>query len=598
MVISAALIAQALLAQAPAPPPKQEPPVIRTTLRLVQVSVIVRDKSGTPVTGLTRDDFVLLDNGQPQRISVSSMEARRAETASPPVAPLPRNTFTNRLEQRGDAAPTSVTVILFDALNTLARDHAYGKNQVVRFLSQLRPTDRMALYAFSSQGIRVLQDFTADPAPLLTAMTRYRTREENQQANTGPEPPDSGMAIFDAAFENILKTQANFYLRDRVTRTVDALVAIANHLSSIPGRKNLVWISGSFPISFGYERLRAGERGGGGSGGGGAGGSGEGEQSDGLRSGAARRGGRVSASATERSLPQADPDLLKPPEQGVFLQELERAARAMNQAGLAIYPVDARGLVATPPSYFNPAAAAKNLGPTMTQWAGVDRQTIDVMNVLAERTGGRAFYNTNDIQGSVRRALDDGLATYELAYYPTHNQWDGKFREISVRVKRLGVEVRHRRGYFAVGNRPAEEARQAELDAAAASPLESAVLGLTARLEPVSGNEPGTWNVRVEMDAREVSLKKKDGRWVGAVAVVLVQKKPDGSTVTSSSHRVDLGLAPQTYERLLRDGIKLTKKVKLEPDAFELRILVRDATSGATGSVHVPLSQLAAVPKQ
>lgn len=567
---------------------RQEAPAIRATSRLVQVSVIVRDKKGAPVTDLKAGDFVLLDNGQPQTISAFSLEVVRGDAPAAPAKPLPPNTFANR--ERGAAAPVSVTVILFDALNTLANDHTYGKNQVVRFLSELQPQDRVALYALGSNGIRVLHDFSADPAPLVAALARYRAREERYQSNvnTGPEPSDSPMALFETQFNSILKTQANFYVRDRVIRTLDALIAIANHLSAIPGRKNLVWVSGSFPISFGFDRLGASEMGGPG-----AAEAAFAATSASLAGGGAQPGKGGAPAPASGPFAQSmgpNPDLMKPVEQGLFFKELERAARALNQAGMAIYPVDARGLVANPPmAPLSASAVAKNQSPTMNQWAGVDRQTIDSMNLLAERTGGRAFYNTNDIQGSVRRAIDDGRATYELAFYPTHNKWDGRFHEISVQVKRQGVDKRHRRGYYAVEDQPAGSSAGA-LAAAADIPFEWSTLGVTARMEPAAA--PATWTVRLELNPREISLQNQEGRWVGTLGVVLVQKKADGSTASSVAESVDLRLESKTYERLLREGMRLSKTVKLEPDAYELRIVIRDAGSGATGSVHVPLSRL------
>jgi len=135
---------------------------------------------------------------------------------------------------------------------------------------------------------------------------------------------------------------------------------------------------------------------------------------------------------------------------------------------------------------------------------------------------------------------------------------------------------------------------QAELDAMSMSPFESSVMSVTARLEPVADAAPGIWNARIELDAREILLEKKDGRWLGALAILLVQKKSDGSTVASSHQALNLNLEQKTYERLLRDGLKMSKKLTLDPGAEEVRIIVRDASSGTTGSVFIPLNQLAA----
>ena len=109
---------------------------LRVTTRLVQINVIVNDKHGNPITGLTKDDFVLLDNKHPQQIQLFS-----AETNLPGdqvSAPLPPDTFTNRLSEHA-SVPASVTVILLDALNTEFADQALTRKQVLRFLPQASP---------------------------------------------------------------------------------------------------------------------------------------------------------------------------------------------------------------------------------------------------------------------------------------------------------------------------------------------------------------------------------------------------------------------------------------------------------------------------
>jgi len=448
----------------------------------------------------------------------------------------------------------------------------------------------------------VLFDFTSDPAPLIRALQRYRAREETQVSASDTEVIQSGIKEIDDFLRNTSRLQSGFFLRDRVHRTVDALVAIANHLLRVPGRKNLVWVSGSFPISYGFDRLYASTRGTRGDGPSAevlAGATAIAELANAPGNASASMGGRPTRPPPFAS---KNPDLLIAPEQEVFWKDLERAARALNQANLAIYPVDARVLMtAFPNPNFNPAAFARGQGPGAPQFTlgGPDRLEFDTMNMLADRTGGRAFYNANEINQSVRMAIDESRVTYELGYYPVHNQWDGKFHEITVRVKRPGLKVRNRRGYFAVKDAPAAESQQGELlQAAADSPLESSVLGLKVRLERVAGADARTLNLRIELDTKEVSLAREGDRWVGALVVLVAQRKSDGERTMSGAQTVDLKLEPATYDKLLREGMKLTKRIQLEPGAEELRVVVRDTSSGATGSVYILLDRYRDAPPQ
>ncbi len=588
----AVLVFSALAQQEPASKAKKEPPILRTTSRLVLLSTIVLDKGGKPVAGLSKNDFEVLDDGRPQAVTTfSAVVSPGTPRALPATAApaLPRDTFTNRENRTSDVTPV-VTVILLDMLNTEIKDSMYGQQEVVRFLQKLQAQDRVALYVLSTHGVRVLFDFTSDAAPLIRALQRYRGKESPQLSASDTEAIPSGIKEIDDFLRNTAQIQSGFFLRDRVRRSVDALVAIANHLMRVPGRKNLVWVSGSFPISYGFDRLYESARG-----------------TDPMSADAgstlaslAKGPGQPPAGQSGKGGPPTppppfaskDPDLLVAPEHGVFWKELERAARALNQANLAIYPVDARGLMTTLPNpNFNPVAVAKGQGPAIPQFTigGPDRKELDTMNVLAERTGGRAFYNTNAIYESVRQAIDESQVTYELGYYPVHNKWDGKFHEITVRVKRSGMQLRYRKGYFAMDDAPVEVAQQAELlDAAAESPLESSALGLKVRLERVTG-DARTLNMRIELDTREISLARQDDRWNGALAVLVAQRKSDGKSVQSPAQIVELHLEPATYEKLLREGMKLNRKVQLEPDAEELRVVVRDAASGATGSVYIPV---------
>jgi VWFA-related protein len=602
----AVLVLSALAQQEPAGKAKKDERVLRAVSRLVLVNAIVWDKDGAPVSGLTRDDFEVLEDGKPQSVAtfsanVSGGSPRVLPTPTAPTALAPpRNTFTNREDRSHEVTPV-ITVILLDALNTEAKDSVYGQQEVVRFLEKLQPQDRVALYVLSTAGVRVLFDFTSDPAPLIRALQRYRAREETQVSASETEVIQTGIKEIDDFLRNTSRLQSGFFLRDRVHRTVDALVAIADHLLRVPGRKNLVWVSGSFPISYGFERMYASTRGTGLT-------SAEAAAAIGaLAIGPQQPTGTSSGRGGARPTPQPpfaskNPDLLSSPEQEVFWKDLERAARALNQANLAIYPVDARGLMtALPNPNFNPATFARGQGPGRPEFTlgGPDRKEFDTMDVLADRTGGRAFYNANEINQSVRLAIDESRITYELGYYPVHNQWDGKFHEITVRVKRPGLKVRNRRGYFAVKDAPAEQSQQAELlQAAANSPLESSVLALKVRLERVAGADASTLNLRIELDTREVYLGREGNRWVGALAVLVAQTKSDGERTMSGAQTVDLKLEQATYDKLLREGMKLTKRIQLEPGAEELRVVVRDTSSGATGSVYILLERFRDAPPQ
>ncbi len=512
-------------------------PVLRVSTRLVQVKVIVQDRKGQPATGLTQDDFLLLEDGKPQPIAMFSMEEDRTTAAA--GTPFPPDTYSNRIERRAGAR-NSVTVILLDAINTRFADSVYAKNQVVKFLSQLQSQDRVALYALVAGSVRIIHDFTSDASGLLRMLDRFKaTGDFIDRTQTGAVP-ETGIADLDEWLREASQRMDNFYTNSRVLETTSALEVIANHLARLPGRKNLIWVSGSFPLTIGEDAL-----------------------------------------PTRYSLS---------PERRTYWREVERAARAVSDANMAIYPVDARGLIGAfgpNPGSFNPRPI---LGRQINPFPGAPLSAFDSMQVLAQRTGGRAFYNSNDIQGAIREAIDDSRVTYVLGYYPSHGKWDGKFHQIKVKLKTKGNKVRHRTGYFAHEDAPKDETTRKDLVLVAArSPLDATTLGVVVRVEQLPADGKRRVKLILAVDRREITLNEQDRRWVGTLDLLFSQRSPEGLGLFGEHQTLQMNLTQESYEQLIREGITLTRHLHLTPGATQLRVVVRDVPSGAIGSVSIPL---------
>ena len=212
------------------------------------------------------------------------------------------------------------------------------------------------------------------------------------------------------------------------------------------------------------------------------------------------------------------------------------------------------------------------------------------MRVLAERTGGRAFYNTNDLRGALRLASDDAQASYLLGYYPSHKSWNGKFRQIKIEVDRPSVQLRYRRGYFAqpeVSSDP--EYRQAELDVAMWSPLDATRLGLAILVTP-SGR---TLDFDIQIDPHNIAFQASGNAKECGLDYWLVQFGSKDVHLKTSGQTANLRLDPSTYDRALQTrSLHLTHHLELLPGAMMVRVLVRDIRSGALGSVSIPLKQI------
>jgi VWFA-related protein len=545
---------------------QDSPQTIRTTTRLVQVDVVAVDRNGEPVTDLTSDDFVLREEGKPQPIRVFSVVSSTGAPAAP--KPLPRFTFSNRSEHK--AGPPAVTIILFDALNTRFTDRAYAREQVSKVLQNLRSNDRVALYGLANE-LRLLQDFTADAAPLQAALASYGGMDSREQRTTELADPASttGLRLLDDWLRDMTQVAREVYLYERTERTLSALETLAHHVAGLPGRKNLVWISSAFPISV---------------------------------------GGLGSSFANAPPVPTSGLQDGRPSEYAPAYPTdhlFRRAARSLNDANVAVYPVDARGMIGpfdAPPTgpmgitrQNVPINRTADGGATFTGSTGTLATSIDpieVMRNVAEDTGGIAFYNTNDITRAVRRAIDDTRVTYVLGFYPVFDKWDGRYRRIKVSVSRPGITLRYRNGYFAsaepVRN---EKERQAVAKEIAWSPLEATAIGVNARFRrPL--NPPDTIRLSLGIDPSGLSLHSTKGRFTGAVDVLLVLRSSQGKALWSDFTSVDMNLTDRTHKALFREGLRLDRTLHLVPASHELRIIVRDITSGAVGSLHIPVSAM------
>jgi VWFA-related protein len=507
-------------------------PAIRVTSKMVQLSVIVHDKDGNPVSGLKKEDFKLYDQGQLQKVAFFSEQTNilRTQATTTGDSPSTQHAYTNR-ETQDASYSGSVTAILLDKLNTWAwdmdkklhnnvpmNDMPIAMTEVTKFLRQVQPQDRVAIYGLSDK-LYSLRDFTNDVDLLLTTMGAEPENENRKTAEAwvqalGPR-------------RDILDPEYGAY-EIRAIETVAAFRAIAKHLSGIPGRKTLIWVTAGFV------------------------------RSDGSRAGV-------------RS----------------FAPEISTAIRALADANIAVYPVDSRGLI----------------GPNMIRMdhnsLAPRRAEFNTMNQFAEETGGVALYNTNDIAGSIRKSIDDSRVSYLLGYYPSNDQWDGAFREIKVKVGRSGLDVRTRKGYYAVPDTTVTAAQgTAQLDEAIQSSLDSSELGLEVTVNPVDVSGVHKLKVQTKVDPAQLHLEEHGGVWTDKLDVAWAEYDAAGNSLGTVTQSISVKLSKERRQTIAIEGIIFSETVDVRSGAVEARLAVRDAGSGAIGSVNIPLTRMFAAAAQ
>jgi VWFA-related protein len=567
--------------------PRPEIPSIRVSTHVVEVNVIVRDRSG-PVADLVKSDFRVLENGKEKPIaffSVNSVHKAKSQATSapasgpttsgqPPTSPLSGHVFTNH--SSSDTPPGSVTVVLMDALNTTIQDQNYAKQQFVSFLRQIQPEDRVAVYALGAR-LRVLQDFTNDSTRLVAALSRFHGENLPTLEDSTPDPANTEDADIDRWLNDRNALIADLNIASRVRTTVYALEAIANHIGRVPGRKNLIWITGSFPFSIGQHGTEA---------------------STNWNDVLPNPKGPMASGTTKKSAGLGDSDAYavygsdlpgdKPSRESfaAFDKEISRATRALNNAGIAIYPVDARGLVTMPKIFTAQGGPISRSSVRQTPIPLAIAPTgIDAMKTMAESTGGRAFYNSNDIQSAIRSALDDSEVTYTLAYYLDSKELDSKFHQLKVEVKRKNVEARYRKGYFAIPDPPAgDEQRDAEIDDALIAPLDATGIEISGTVERVQKPRPSALRVTLSIQPRDIALLAVEKQRTGSLNVIFGLRSATGADLGTVRQTMSLKLDEAQY-REMSGGLVVTKTLDAPADVSQLRIVLCDRNSGRLGSL-------------
>lgn len=567
-------------AQQPSTPPQDPGLVLRVTTRMVLVDAVVLDKDGHPVQGLKPDNFTLTENGVRQRItSFSERIPEPVKSALPPV--LPPHVTTNRpAVTQTNAENGTVAVLLLDGVNTPPQSQVYVKQEMLKFLArQYDPNTKLAVVALTDK-LTVLQNFTQDPLLLRAALNQYLAKTPAQarsggqmespsasvpaptvnlpaQAKGGPtgSGPDPSLPATLAAggssasiFEDIAylmdrfqRESENFSRDTRISVTLSALEQIARFMSGQSGRKVLLWFSTGFPFSV------AGD----------------------------------SPSSMEAQRDYGD--------------QIRRTIDLLNDSHVATYTIDAGGLA--PESIGDPSISGRDSEGKIKHGIDVNRalseetfqrfSTHDALETIAIDTGGR-YFGTNDLDLAIQSALRESSSYYMIGYYPSNKKWDGKFRQVKLQIDRPALQLRYRRGYFAVNPSDWRKSEgEGTLTAALkTSSLASTELTFMARVLP----PPPDSDTEVEfaVDPSTLSFQTEAGNQHNCSLQFEVQAfTPEGKLVKVEVQTAEASLPEPTYERVRKQEVPMTVPIHLAPGKYLLRLGVRDNRTGLFGTADL-----------
>ncbi|MGZ4843758.1 MAG: VWA domain-containing protein [Candidatus Angelobacter sp.] len=552
-------------AAAPAQQPAYETSaVLKVKTRLVVVDVVARDSKGVPVTDLKQEDFSVLEDGKEQKLRIFSFQhPDDSAAAAPAQAPASGMNVVDNLPHFKPGR--ALNVILMDALNTSRINQVSMRQAMIKFLETLPANEPIAVYLLGDR-IRLLQDFTTDPAVLKDVVRSFKGKNSPLLAVSADGSPIAPilpgvaqslppqMAAQIRAFEDQMTADVT---DQRVQVTLAALNSLSRTLSGYPGRKNLIWISETFPFDV------------------------------------------MLTSATGRSgLNDRN-----------YSHEIARTGNLLSDSQVAIYPLDARGLAGS--GVFNVANAADQYGNSLggsTLRGGMagqmDREADDrmashgTMNDLADRTGGRAFYNRNDLDGAVRDSITDGSTYYTLGYYPENKDWNGGFRNIQVKVRRGGAKLRYRIGYFAMDTaafaklNPKRQDEDFD-DALSLNIPVSTALPFQAVVTPPSAKTQNKVVVMYRVDPHALSFEtSNDGLQAVNMecAVRVFPKKNPDKPVTTEAQKMGGAMNADAYAKVMKGFFPCRDQLALQPGDYLLRLGVRDNVTGLIGTANASLS--------
>ena len=560
---------------------------IRVNARLVQFDVVVTDNRGHPVKDLTASDFTVLQDGQPQTVrafevhspaTVEKAGGPGVDTVNPASA-LPPNTYSN--------APTktpqsSWTIVLFDLLNTGVADQAYARNQLLRLLKTVPRGEPVALFVLTRQ-LEMLQGFTQDPEQLLrmaelldpsksqilTTMVERERTDSSITSTAQMAAPASGAAGATFDTSSIAYSQAarisqgyndheTFRTNDRVLFTLEAMKGLARAVSGYPGRKNLVWLSGSFPVQIEPDPA----------------------STDPFRN---MRGFEEQIRATSSLLATSRVAVYPVDVRGLQSKGIDiSVATAENQVMNDVLPGVAQGATAASPSSLATTITAESVA------LADDRAT---MKNIAEQTGGEAFVNTNDLGRVITRSLDDGASYYTLAYTPPKEDAGGGYHRVVVKIANKNLKLAYRRGYYSIPQPTASGAvGTAALRAAlqAGMPPATSMLLTTSVELPDASRKDVKINYIINSDGvnfADLPENKKRAQ----IDCMVIAFDSSGKEVAHASDTLDATIPANIYSTVLTYGLPAHQLISLPPGKYNLRIGVMDRTNQQIGTVDAPL---------
>jgi len=528
---------------------KKDEEVVRISVTLVQVDAVVTDSKGKQVTDLKADDFEILEDNRRQRITNFSYVIAQptATEATPKATPRANPTAPGvpvpPVRLRADQVHRTIALVV-DDLGMSFESIQSVQSALRKFVDeQMQPGDLVAILR-TGAGMGALQQFTSDKRLLYAAIAKVKF---NLMGGGGlgaftpiSSAPFAGAGGLGATqMRQSIAQTASTRAETFTIGTLGALEMIVRGLKDLPGRKSVVLMSEGFQL-------------------------------------------------TQSGTGQANLRVLDPARKIIDLA---------NRASVVIYSIDPRGL-----QYTGLTAADNTAFQGMNEVNSSIRdrgahlfETQGGLSYIANQTGGLLFRNSNSIPEGFNRVLDDQKGYYLLGYIPeeaTFKAIQGRrtYHSITVKLKRSGLRVRSRTGFYGVADEESgghNETPAQKLASALTSPFTAADIHL--KLTSLFGHEAKTGSFMrsiLHIDARDVSFtQEQDGVRKGTIEIAAFTFGSNGEIVGREARGYNLSVRADGFQKLLEQGFVYAINVPIKKaGGYQLRVAVRDPRADRVGS--------------
>jgi VWFA-related protein len=529
------------VSQAPAPPqaqqpaqqtPVDQPPVtFRVEVNYVEVDALVTDADGKPIANLTKDDFELFEDGKKQDVATFALVNIPIERAE---RPLFASGPVQPDVQTNDHIEGRIYLLVLDDLHTDVTRSPRVKAAATRFIENNFGTNDLAAVVFTGRSGDG-QDFTNNPRLLVNAINKFSGRKLRSATLTRIEGARVDPATQQLAPGDDIDQMDRAFRARQMANNVRKL---AEFMAGVHGRRKSMLLIGEGVDYDIYEAV-----------------------------------GQLGSTASS------------------VLLDTHDAIAAATRGNVTIYTIDPRGLMNAEGDLIEVAGTVGDADSRSI--ANEMRLSQDSLRVLADSTGGFAAVNRNDLNGAFDRIVSENSSYYMLGFYSTNDRRNGRYRKLEVRVKRPGLRVRNRTGYYeARGRAPSQPnasnsptALPVAVTEALGSPLPMAGVPMKVFAAPYKGQAPNAAVALVfEIDIRNFDFVQNGGTFNEQVDVAFTSVNTQGKVFPGERQTATLTLKPDTYERAKARGLRVLSQANLPPGRYQIRVAA-GSKSGKAGSV-------------